>query len=859
MNKKILFLIITLFLLILVPSGISQSVYDDYNFRNIFSILNVVNLNVTSNSTSALFCSADGTCGTVTQFLAAAGTSKSAVNPELINTSTTIGLNRTWYNANVTAYIALLSGGNSSWNESHANTLYYPLSSNPSSYLNSSNQTYIFSIVDNGTFLYITDQRYNNTGLINSVGNWSADKPNYVNWTEGNITYLKVDGSNNMTGDLIVNDTITAYNNIIVGDESASASFRGLGDYYGIGSVKAMEGLYAEAMMYGAGLEILDNNVETISANIFTRNATLNASTKVIYDSEASFNDTYEGQFFRVISSTPSFTGSTGEIINVINSTHLVLSFATAGSNMIIDAVDMTYVIYPHPNLFVGDHGAISSLVGSNPDAKFEIHIPNGTGFHGVYVEDTAGADQHQSFTIDTDGKGYDGIVGINNFISSSEPAEHKRMTNLLLEADATGLNHSTGSAIEIKLIGQAGSGTVYDGILLDSNLNKIMKMGSSETLSIAYYDNGDGTTVEATGNFTSQNDDMTLFENDNSYIYIGNTANFTSIGISLSTAGVRNILAEYYYCNDSGNWLELLEVTDTTNGMRVSGTITFENPSDRGTCNKEVDGTAFANSTNFTYVAVKRTRNNYAGQKPVENLVSISGGSTWMFTDKYGTKPYGSAGAPYTCSQTYAGMTHYDTSAVALLWCDGSSWIEFAETADITVHNNLGGLQGGQATEYYHMTAAEYSDIVGKAYVDNNNASVSANLTSLWENASSQEVSISARAFPGTCTVGNVVQNTTASGVQCVADQDTTYSAGNGISLATTTFSVAGNTALSQDADGLSVTNDAIGDTQLTYNTGQHLTTTSEVVFDEVNATGTIINSSGMYFSNGFSIEYGS
>ena len=89
--------------------------------------------------------------------------------------------------------------------------------------------------------------------------------------------------------------------------------------------------------------------------------------------------------------------------------------------------------------------------------------------------------------------------------------------------------------------------------------------------------------------------------------------------------------------------------------------------------------------------------------------------------------------------------------------------------------------------------------------------------------------------------------------------DSDTTYSAGNGISLSTTTFSVAGNTALSQDSDGLSVTNDAIGDTQLEYNTGQALTTTSDVIFNSVNATGTIINNSGIFFDNGFSIESGS
>ena len=86
-------------------------------------------------------------------------------------------------------------------------------------------------------------------------------------------------------------------------------------------------------------------------------------------------------------------------------------------------------------------------------------------------------------------------------------------------------------------------------------------------------------------------------------------------------------------------------------------------------------------------------------------------------------------------------------------------------------------------------------------------------------------------------------------------ADTDTTYSAGNGISLSTTTFSVAGNTALTQDADGLSVTADGIGDTQLEYNTGQHLTTTSDVAFSTLNVSGVTILNGYTYFDQHVSL----
>ncbi len=98
-------------------------------------------------------------------------------------------------------------------------------------------------------------------------------------------------------------------------------------------------------------------------------------------------------------------------------------------------------------------------------------------------------------------------------------------------------------------------------------------------------------------------------------------------------------------------------------------------------------------------------------------------------------------------------------------------------------------------------------------------------------------------------CGTGQHLESDSSDNWVCADDTDTTYSAGNGISLSTTTFSVAGNTALTQDADGLSVTADGIGDTQLAFDTGQLLSTsgiptfaaltiTNDVLADDVNAT---------------------
>jgi len=39
----------------------------------------------------------------------------------------------------------------------------------------------------------------------------------------------------------------------------------------------------------------------------------------------------------------------------------------------------------------------------------------------------------------------------------------------------------------------------------------------------------------------------------------------------------------------------------------------------------------------------------------------------------------------------------------------NGSAWVDLGDTGQATAHNSLSGLQGGTASEYYHLTAAEY------------------------------------------------------------------------------------------------------------------------------------------------------
>jgi len=503
---------------------------------------------------------------------------------------------------------------------------------------------------------------------------------------------------------------------------SAPAGFSGTGDIWASDSIKADGGLFSEAKPYGASVEALNNNHVTISNNILNGDATLTASTQIIYDSHASFGtptSTYEGAFIRVVSSAPSFAGAVGEITNVVNNEQVVVSFGTAGNDEIVDATDMSYVVYEAPVFFAGDNGYINATLGDGAESGFYINVPDGRSFSAVTLDDVAGADQHQALTVNVDSQGYDGIVALNLFMqnaSSTNPSDGVLEVMASFEGNANNYLNSSLRFMDFNLI---GTGTDNDVDIMHINnfplTSHIIHSGNPNDLERAYYDNGDGTTIDSTTAFNSTGINITLFENDNSIIYIAGATDteFTNIAFDISTESQRNIKAEYYYCDGDDSWKVLTGVKDTTDGFKVSGSINFMNPVDRGQCNEEIDSTAFADTDARSYIAIKRTRsNNWTGQKPIENLVSISGGGSYLYMDSYGLKPVGSAGAPYTCDASVAGMTYYDSTSVALLWCTGTAWTEFAETADITVHNNLSGIQGGASAEYYHLDSADYTEL---------------------------------------------------------------------------------------------------------------------------------------------------
>ncbi|GAH05439.1 unnamed protein product, partial [marine sediment metagenome] len=109
--------------------------------------------------------------------------------------------------------------------------------------------------------------------------------------------------------------------------------------------------------------------------------------------------------------------------------------------------------------------------------------------------------------------------------------------------------------------------------------------------------------------------------------------------------------------------------------------------------------------------VPSNRTRDLAPGDLPIENIFGLTAGTEHFLLEEDMLKINCVASAPHTCSATYFGGYYCNSVSQSLLWCDGSTWQEFTETADIIVHNNLSGIEG---TGNFHFSEAENIELNG-------------------------------------------------------------------------------------------------------------------------------------------------
>lgn len=440
---------------------------------------------------------------------------------------------------------------------------------------------------------------------------------------------LDVTGRVSMDSTLTVSDDIVGFGGISLGTNAPTPGFDGEGDVYATKNIKAMEGVFSEAAPYGTGLEVSDNSLATTYTNIPFADATLTAATQTITDTHASFDSTYVEQFLRVANSTPSFSGAVGEIIAVTSSTTLVVSFGTAGADTIVDATAMSFVIYPHPNFFVGDNGDIHASVGVNRDASFKVHVEESRNDHAIHGHVTAGVSGNAGMDMEYDADTYSGTslykarLDATGFVS---PDTSATILDVIIDNQAPNAEGGEIHALDVAVADTTIVSIDVCAIGTHEGIDVIcQELGDPAVIGAAYTVSGAVSTDVAYA-LSQDTAHATLFSSDNDYLYIGGTTTFDEINNILSTDSSAHILGTFEYTTENAATWESFSPSDDTSGYQNSGTIRFQSENligwDGATKSQAV--VISADTTDYYWVRIQRTRNTIV-TPPVEQTIKVT------------------------------------------------------------------------------------------------------------------------------------------------------------------------------------------------------------------------------------------
>ncbi len=331
-------------------------------------------------------------------------------------------------------------------------------------------------------------------------------------------------------------------------------------------------------------------------------------------------------------------------------------------------------------------------LIGSGAGAQNVIDITpavaiggvawRGVDIDGAALDPTAGSSSVYGFAVDLSGvdqtndpdlRGIDIILpataglgcdnalhatgfGITSMINCTE-REAGFYTDSVIEQDAdltaftavdTGFSHlvnvdrdgSTGGDFHALDVSVTGTGTA-----------NVYAVGANPDVGVIHQHTGvfaataqswkfNGGYTDVTAAFDNPAVNVTIFDADNDYIYIGSNAVFSEIRVLLNTVSGRNIFPVFEYSTVGPVWVPF-SPTDGTNGFTQNGIIEFDSANLAGWASVLVNG------ANHFYIRIQRTRNNIV-TTPIEEIIRILQPTTYYWDD---------AGDVLAASVTAAGL----------------------------------------------------------------------------------------------------------------------------------------------------------------------------------------------------------
>ena len=442
--------------------------------------------------------------------------------------------------------------------------------------------------------------------------------------------------------------------------------------------IYAQNGIHIHTEPYGAYL-FLDDDDTVIAEGV---NGTYNVTTNFFCDFVANnfTSGMAENSWMVITDESTEYHGGVAGMKTFINSSCFELannpSWNASFSNVIFEA-------YNHPDYVAADDGFFEFYIGESSRSKLKISINNGTGQYGTHITGVAGANDFTTLGLETDIGAYTGITAFGSLFESSALTHNTDTSNILLQYDATNFNNSYHAFITANIIGNRYNDSDLSLIEVTGDFDHYIRQISDDFINRSYYDNGASTTDITTsiGNGSTTN---SIMETLGSILYVSAETNFTSIAFSFSTPSSKDLGLQAFYCNSSDEWQEFDDpFADNTNGMQNSGTITISSITNRGTCNFELDGTAFADTNNYTYIAFNRTAI-VVPVTPIVSTITISGsGTSFMLMDDL-IKITPVSTPPHTCDANMFGGFYVDVEVTLPCYCDGTNWKQMDDFSSV-------------------------------------------------------------------------------------------------------------------------------------------------------------------------------
>lgn len=270
--------------------------------------------------------------------------------------------------------------------------------------------------------------------------------------------------------------------------------------------------------------------------------------------------------------------------------------------------------------LFVDGTGGFVGINTLKPTHQLDI-----VGELDIFHTATSNTERAMDIHINTSGFTDIKALEIDYIVTALTAEGADAVINILIED-----RFSTGGTIEAIRVDAIGEGIAEELALSvgakvqpihqDSGVFQNISTGLINDTSLA----SGSQIINGTGNFSRTSNDTSIFENDNDFIYLGHTEEFSEIEVLLATVSSKNIEAIFQH-STSSDWDTFVPI-DSTIGFTQDGTINFEADDLTNWAALNVNGTS------LFWIRIQRTRNSINPNTPIEDLIEIVVGTVYSW-----------------------------------------------------------------------------------------------------------------------------------------------------------------------------------------------------------------------------------